>query len=184
MNTINVLHLCRKKIQEKGTDTVPFFFVAMANETQIQAITAMMQQLLEGNPEYFLVEIRIKPTNNVRIALDADTGVSIDKCVSYNRKLYKLLEESGLFPDGNFSLEVSSPGLDEPLKMHRQYVKNTGRNVEVVLNDGSRTAGKLVAVDEKEIHVEEIKGKNKKKEVLQHTFLFDNIKSTKIQSLF
>jgi ribosome maturation factor RimP len=156
----------------------------MANETQIQAITAMMQQLLEGNLEYFLVEIRIKPTNNVRVALDSDTGVSIDKCVAYNRKLYKLLEESGLFPDGDFSLEVSSPGLDEPLKMYRQYVKNTGRNVEVVLNDGSRTVGKLSEVRETEIVVEETKGKNKKKEVLQHTFSLDNIKSTKIQSLF
>ena len=171
-------------IQEKGTDTVPFFFVAMANETQIQAITAMMQQLLEGNPEYFLVEIRIKPTNNVKIALDSDTGVSIDKCVSYNRKLYKLVEESGMYPEGDFSLEVSSPGLDEPLKMHRQYVKNTGRNVEVVLIDGSRTEGKMITVNENEIVVEETRGKNKKKEVLQHTFPFNNIKSTKIQSLF
>ncbi|HSC37710.1 MAG TPA: hypothetical protein VLD19_07565 [Chitinophagaceae bacterium] len=156
----------------------------MANETQIQAITAMMQQLLESNPEYFLVEIRIKPTNNIKIALDADTGVSIDKCVSYNRKLYKLVEESGMYPEGDFSLEVSSPGLDEPLKMHRQYVKNTGRNVEVLLNDGSRTEGKMVSVNENEIVVEETKGKNKKKEVLQHTFPFNNIKSTKIQSLF
>jgi ribosome maturation factor RimP len=144
----------------------------------------MMQQLLEGNPEYFLVEIRIKPTNNVKIALDADTGVSIDKCVAYNRKLYKLVEESGMYPEGDFSLEVSSPGLDEPLKMHRQYVKNTGRNVEVLLNDGSRTEGKMVTVNENEIVVEETKGKNKKKEVLQHTFPFNNIKSTKIQSLF
>jgi ribosome maturation factor RimP len=156
----------------------------MANETQIQAITAMMQQLLEGNPEYFLVDIRIKPTNNVKIALDSDTGVLIDKCVSYNRKLYKLVEESGMYPEGDFSLEVSSPGLDEPLKMHRQYVKNTGRNVEVVLNDGSRTEGKMVTVTENEIVVEETRGKNKKKEVLQHTFPFNNIKSTKIQSLF
>lgn len=156
----------------------------MANETQIQAITAMMQQLLEDNPDYFLVDIRIKPTNNVRIALDADTGVSIDKCVFYNRKLYRLMEESGLFPEGDFSLEISSPGLDEPLKMHRQYVKNTGRNVEVVLNDGARTEGKLVAVDENGIVVEETKGKNKKKEVLQHAFPFSHIKSTKIQSLF
>ncbi|MBS1567117.1 MAG: ribosome maturation factor, partial [Bacteroidetes bacterium] len=150
----------------------------MANETQIQAITAMMQQLLEGNPDYFLVDIRIKPTNNIRIALDADSGVSIDKCVFYNRKLYRQLEESALFPAGDFSLEISSPGLDEPLKMHRQYVKNTGRNVEVILNDGSRTEGKLVSVDENGIVVEETKGKNKKKEVLEHAFPFSNIKST------
>jgi ribosome maturation factor RimP len=171
-------------IQEKGTVTVPFFFAAMANETQIQVVTNMMQQLLEGNTDCFLVEVRIKPTNNIRVALDADSGISIEKCVAYNRKLYKQLEEAALYPDGNFSLEVSSPGLDEPLKMYRQYVKNTGRNVEVQLNDGTKTEGKMTAVSEKEIMVEETRGKNKKKEVIQHSFLFDNIKSTKIQTLF
>jgi len=156
----------------------------MANETEIQAITAMMQRLLEENPDCFLVEIRIKPTNNIRVALDADAGISIEKCVSYNRRLYKQIEEAGIYPDGNFSLEVSSPGLDEPLKLHRQYVKNTGRNVEVLLNDDTKTEGKLTAVNEKEISVEETKGKNKKKEVIQHIFQFDNIKSTKIQIAF
>lgn len=171
-------------IQEKGTVTVPFFFVAMANETQIQAITAMMQQLLEGNTDCFLVDIRVKPTNNIRIALDADSGISIEKCISFNRRLYKQIEEAGLYPDGDFSLEVSSPGLDEPLKMYRQYVKNAGRNVEVLLNNGTQILGKLTAVSEKEIAVEETKGKNKKKEVIQHTILFDNIKSTKIQIVF
>jgi ribosome maturation factor RimP len=156
----------------------------MANETQIQAISAMMEQLLEGNTDCFLVEVRIKPTNNIRVALDADAGISIEKCVAYNRKLYKQLEESGMYPDGNFSLEVSSPGLDEPLKMYRQYVKNTGRSVEVLLNDGTRTEGKMTLVNEKEIIVEETKGKNKKKELVQHHFPFDNIKSTKIQIVF
>ena len=171
-------------IQEKGTVTVPFFFVAMANETQIQAITAMMQQLLEGNTDCFLVDIRVKPTNNIRVALDADAGISIEKCISFNRRLYKQIEELALYPDGDFSLEVSSPGLDEPLKMYRQYVKNTGRNVEVLLNDGTLTLGKLTAVSENEIVVEETRGKNKKKEVIQHTIPFDNIKSTKIQIVF
>ncbi len=170
--------------QVKGTDTVPFFFVAMANETQIQAITAMMQQLLEGNTDCFLVDIRIKPTNNIRVALDADSGISIEKCVAFNRKLYKLLEEAAIYPDGNFSLEVSSPGLDEPLKMQRQYIKNTGRMVEVLLNDGTKTEGKMTTVTETGITVEETKGKNKKKELVEHQFSFDNIKSTKIQIVF
>ena len=66
----------------------------------------------------------------------------------------------------------------------REYVKNTGRNVEVLLNDGTLTLGKLTAVSENEIVVEETRGKNKKKEVIQHTIPFDNIKSTKIQIVF
>lgn len=178
-------------IQEKGTDTVPFFFVAMASDIEIQAITDMMQQMLDSDPSYFLVSVRVKPTNNIKIALDADTGVSIDRCAAYSRGLYKKIEEAGLFPGGDFSLEVSSPGIDEPLKMFRQYVKNVGRNVEVMLNDGAKVEGKLLAVNEKELVIEETKGKNpahrgpnKKTEVLQHTLSFDNIKSTKIQIVF
>lgn len=156
----------------------------MSSEATIQVLEKMVSDLLEDNPGYFLVEIKIKPTNNIKVFLDADTGVSIDKCVKYNRALYKQLEEAGLFPNSDFSLEVSSPGLEEPLKLRRQYEKNTGRNVEVILNDGTKTEGKLTAVLSDGITIEEVKGKNKKKEVIQHTILFDNIKTTKIQIQF
>ena len=144
----------------------------------------MLTTLLADDPGYFLVEVKITPTNNIKVFLDADTGVSIDKCVKYNRALYKLMEESGIFPDDNFSLEVSSPGLDEPLKLLRQYIKNTGRNVEVLLHDDSKVDGKLTAVNDTEIQVEEVKGKNKKREVLEHTIRIDNIKTTNIQIQF
>jgi ribosome maturation factor RimP len=156
----------------------------MSSEATIQVLEKMMNDLLEDNPDYFLVEIGIKPTNNIKVFLDADKGVSIDKCVSYNRALYKKLEEAGMFPEGDFSLEVSSPGLGEPLKLTRQYKKNTGRNVEVLLKDGIKIEGKLLAVNDIDIILEEVKGKNKKKEVIQHTVLFDNIKTTKIQIQF
>lgn len=154
------------------------------SEATIQVLEKMLSDLLNDNPDYFLVDIKIKPTNNIKVFLDADTGVSIDKCVKYNRSLYKQIEESGLFPNGDFSLEVSSPGLEEPLKLRRQYEKNTGRTVEVVLNDGAKIEGTLTAVKNDSIEVEEVKGKNKKKEVIQHTILFDNIKTTKIQIQF
>ncbi|HXB07215.1 MAG TPA: hypothetical protein VNW04_08870, partial [Puia sp.] len=94
----------------------------MVNET-IKTVEGLVQALLTGEPGYFLVDIRIKPTNNIRVYIDGDQGISIEKCVQYNRALYKKLEELGIFPDGDFSLEVSSPGLDEPLKLHRQYKK-------------------------------------------------------------
>jgi len=144
----------------------------------------MMQALMAGESLYFLVEVRIKPTNNIKVFLDGDQGISIEKCVQYNRALYKQLEESGLFPGDDFSLEVSSPGLDEPLKSLRQYKKNIGRLVEILLQDGSKKEGRLVEVSEDGIIVEETKGKNKKKEVISHAFLYDNIKTTKIQVVF
>lgn len=156
----------------------------MSTETQVQAIERMIQELLAEDSAYFLVEVRIKPTNNVKIFLDGDQGITIEKCIAINRALYKQLEGSGLFPGDDFSLEVSSPGLDEPLKLFRQYQKNVGRMVEVLLKDGSKTEGKLLEVQENAISVEETKGKNKKKEVIQHLFQFDDIKSTKIQIVF
>lgn len=140
--------------------------------------------MLANDPAYFLVEIKIKPTNNVKLFLDGDQGVTIEKCISWNRALYKKIEEENLFPNGDFSLEVSSPGVDEPLKLFRQYKKNIGRTVEVILKDGIKVTGKMVDATEDAITVEETKGKNKKKEVLQHVFLFDQIKSTTIQTVF
>ena len=143
-----------------------------------------MQELLADDTNCFLVDVRIKPTNNIKVYLDGDNGISIEKCVQYNRALYKKLEGSGLFPGDDFSLEVSSPGLDEPLKLLRQYKKNVGRQVELVLQDGAKKEGRLLEVTEDGVIIEETKGKNKKKEVINHTFLFDNIKTTKIQVVF
>lgn len=144
----------------------------------------MMKGLLESEPAYFLVDITIKPVNNIKVYLDADTGVIIEKCVAFNRQLYKEIEESELYPAGDFSLEVSSPGLEEPLKLHRQYVKNIGRLVEVTPIEGKVLTGVLKEVGEKEINLVEEKGKNKKKETVEHLIPFDNIKTTKIQIVF
>lgn len=144
----------------------------------------MLESILASDPSYFIVEVRIKPTNNIKVFLDGDNGISIEKCVFYNRILYKNIEDSGMFPGGDFSLEISSPGLDEPLKLLRQYRKNVGRKVEVLLKEGIKVDGKLAEVFDTHIIVEEIKGKNKKQEVIQHNFPFENIKSTKIQIVF
>jgi ribosome maturation factor RimP len=153
-------------------------------ESALQSVEQMVQALLADDPAYFVVDIKIKPTNNVKVYLDGDQGITIEKCININRALYRKIEEAGIFPGGDFSLEVSSPGLDEPLKLFRQYKKNIGRPVEVILKDGIKVEGKLTDVQEDHILVEETKGKNKKKEVVQHTFPFENIKSTRIQAAF
>ncbi len=156
----------------------------MNTDTQVQSIEKMISEVLEEDNGYFLVEVRIKPTNNVKVFLDGDNGISIEKCVSINRKLYKLIEASGMYPEGEFSLEVSSPGLDEPLKLHRQYLKNVGRKVEVLMKDGVKIEGKLLEVNDNELAVEEIRGKNKKQEIIRHQLPLEQIKSTKIQIVF
>ncbi|HWJ30351.1 MAG TPA: hypothetical protein VNS32_27705 [Flavisolibacter sp.] len=156
----------------------------MQAEDQIRIIEERVNGLLANHPSHFLVEVRIKPTNNVKVFIDADEGVVLSNLIDYNRKLYKQLEESGLFPDGNFSLEVSSPGLDEPLKLFRQYKKNIGRFVDVTFKDNTKREGKLVEATEDGVVIETETGKGKKKETKQESILFDQIKNTKIQIKF
>ena len=152
--------------------------------TSIQAIESLIGELLSETPDIFLVSVRIKPTNNIKVFLDADSGLSIEKCVKINRLLYRAIEENGWYPDGNFSLEVSSAGLEEPLKMLRQYTKNIGRNVAVVLNDNSKEEGKLLQANEELIQLEYTVGKNKKAVTLVKDIPFDQIKQTTIQIAF
>ena len=162
----------------------------MSKDGQIQALEQKVMTLIEPEPEIFLVEIRIKPTNNVKVFLDSDKGMSLDRLIQYNRKLYRQLEETNFFPGNDFSLEVSSPGLDEPLKQHRQYLKNIGRFVEVLTTDGSKLEGKLLEANETGVIVEEEKivpnekGKGKKKELVQQSIPFSEIKATRIQIKF
>lgn len=168
-------------MKEGNADRSLLLLSDMSMEDQIEQ---RVNRLIGTEPDVFLVEVRIKPTNNVKVFLDADNGISIDRLVQFNRRLYKEFEEEQVFPNNDFSLEISSPGLDEPLKLNRQYKKNIGRFVEVVQTDGARTEGKLISAEEDQVVVEEEKGKGKKKEMIQHIIPFTNIKTTKIQIKF
>ena len=128
----------------------------------------------------FLVSIKIKPTNNYKVYIDADSGLGIEKCTRINRALYRQIEETGLHPDGNFSLEVSSPGVEEPLKLLRQYKKNVGRSVEITLNDGMKKEGKLKEVAEGAVTIEQTEGKGKKAVTADVAVNFSDIKQTTV----
>ncbi len=154
----------------------------MTQDTQIQAVEKLLAPLL--NEDIFLVSIKIKLTNNFKIYLDADSGLGIEKCIKINRALYKIMEEMGMYPDGDFSLEVSSPGLDEPLKLLRQYKKNIGRDVEVITNYEDKKEGKLTEVTEEKITIEYTEGKNKKAVLKTDEISFSDIKQTKVQIKF
>ena len=152
--------------------------------TSIQTIEKLVTGLLDTNEDVFLVSVKIKPTNNIKVFLDADSGLSIDKCIKINRAMYKIIEENGWYPDGNFSLEVSSPGIDEPLLLLRQYKKNIGRPVEVTLTDTKKKEGKLLDADETSVTIEETTGKGKKAIIQAVTIPLDQIKQTIVQIVF
>ena len=156
----------------------------MNKQTQIEEIATLVNNFLQSEPEYFCVNVRIKPTNNIKVYIDGDKGISIDKCVLFNRNIYKLIEEKNWFPGGDFSLEVSSPGVDEPLIFYRQYLKNTGRFIEVVLLNGEKKEGKLTEATPQEITIECTEGKGKKAQVIKEVISYSNIKTTIVQIKF
>jgi len=166
----------------------------MSAGTMQKTIEDYVNSLLEESEDVFLVEVKVNPGNNVIVFLDADNGITIDTCTRINRALYKQIEEESLFPNGDFALEVSSPGVDEPLKLYRQYKKNIGRTVEVFLNDETKKQGKLIEVNNDEITIEETESKtktgyshgNKDSQTIRKktNILFNQIKHTKVLVTF
>ena len=123
--------------------------------------------LAEGkltNSSHFIVDVVVsarKGPKKVLVIIDGDEGVSIDDCANVSRELSKDFDELALFED-SFLLEVSTPGVDYPLKMKRQYHKHIGRKVKVQTTDGAIRTGRLTAVEEDAISLVE-EPKNKKK---------------------
>lgn len=142
--------------------TNPFFccqvFMPLKEE-----IERLLPAFLEEN-DLYVVDISIKPSKimqKIIILLDKDEGVTIDECASVSRRLAAVLEADEMI-EGSYNLEVSSPGLDQPLKLPRQYKKNLGRDLKVTLKDGEVINGKLTTAEEDYIIVLPPPAKKKK----------------------
>lgn len=110
--------------------------------------------------EHFLVDLEISPSAQVSAFVDGDEGLSLDDCVRISRTLQAILDAD---PDveGQYALEVSSPGVSRPLKLIRQYPKHVGRTLRLELADGRKLEGVLTAVGPDMLTLD-IPGKNKK----------------------
>ncbi len=132
----------------------------------------------------FLVSFKVKPTHNYKIYMDSDSGFSLDKSIKINRFIRKKIEESGMFPNGDFSLEVSSPGIDNPLTMLRQYRKNLGRTIEIEFLDPEKKGikGELIKVEDEQISIQPTAPKKIKKDSPNEsiTVSFSEIKKAQI----
>ena len=103
-----------------------------------EKIEELVQQIIDDE-NIFIVDILFSGSENIKkiaLLLDSDTNLSIDDCAKISRKLGAEIEALDLI-EGAFNLEVSSPGLDKPLKLIRQYKKNISRILAVTKNDGS-----------------------------------------------
>lgn len=129
------------------------------------AIKTYVSDLLQERTALFLVDIVFGGTNSRRkilIILDKDSGILIDECGEFSRALGNLIEENNLFGDAPYVLEVSSPGMDRPLQVPRQYKRRIGNKLNFLLNNGSEFEAVLTNVSEDGVVVEPIPAKVKK----------------------
>ncbi|RYD52722.1 MAG: ribosome maturation factor [Sphingobacteriales bacterium] len=131
----------------------------MTNEAIIAKVHSLLEPLMDDT-DLFVTSIQVKPTANIKVFIDADSGLTVEKSIRVNRKLRAAIEEAAMFPEGDFSLEVSSPGIGEPLTTHRQYLKNIDRLLEVEKTDGTIVTGLLRAFADDTLTLE-VKGTKK-----------------------
>lgn len=100
--------------------------------------------------EIFVVDIQIKPGNLIQVFLDQPGGISLDSCVEFSRLIESNLDRE----QEDFELQVSSPGLDKPLKVYQQYVKNVGKKIKIVLLNGDKYTARVMAADPEGVELE------------------------------
>jgi ribosome maturation factor RimP len=131
-------------------------------------------------PDLFLVDVKMHTNGKLIILVDGDNGIGIADCAAISRYVGFKLEEESVIEEA-YNLEVSSPGLDTPLTSVRQYTKNIGRDLAIKMADGVKREGKLTALAEDAIVIEEqIKQKGKKAEVIESVIPIDKITETKV----
>jgi ribosome maturation factor RimP len=149
----------------------------MINRDKIEAI---VEEKIAGT-DIYIVDVSVSSSNKILVLVDTDAGITVEECINLSRHIENSLDREL----EDFELEVSSPGLSQPFKVHRQYMKNIGREVSLVTNDNSKVKGKLLSVSKDGIELETliIKKDEKKKKVSEKIVVqldFEQIKSTKV----
>lgn len=134
-----------------------------------------------NRPDLFIVDIKFNPVGNKAvILLDGDHGAGIAECAQVSRYVGFKLEEENVIEEA-YNLEVGSPGIDTPLLLVRQYVKNIGRQVAVKTTGGEKKEGKLLAVNKNDIVLEEqVKVKGKKAEIVETPIPMEQITEIRV----
>lgn len=134
----------------------------------------------------FLVDVTVSDGSDIRVLVDAPEGMPISRCVAISRLIEGELDRE----IQDFALQVSTPGLDQPLKIRPQYDKNVGRVVKAQLHDGRSVEGTLTTVEDAGIvleHAEKrrIEGRKAKEWVTdRHELAWDSIATTKVKISF
>jgi ribosome maturation factor RimP len=115
-----------------------------------EQVTQLLNETLTEHPSLFLIDLEITQENQIRITLDGDDGVRVEDCMAISRGIEHNLDREEL----DFSLEVMSAGVSEPLTMPRQYKKNLGRTLKVRTDKGETIEGKITQITEEDVTLE------------------------------
>ena len=174
-NTKGLL-LLRRIIEGLGDGKSPILLIVkMISKEKVRSL---VEEVLLA--DQFIVDITVGLGNAILVFVDSDTGISVGECVEISRHIEHSLDRE----TEDFSLEVSSPGLSGSFKVVRQYLKNIGREVEVVTISGEKQKGILKSANSEGFEMEVVgKGKvdGKKVETFKTlAFEYDQIKTVKI----
>lgn len=134
----------------------------------------------------FVVSLKVSESNLIQVIVDADSGLSIDQCVRVSRSIESQINRD----EEDFELQVTSPGLSNPLVVTRQYIKNVGRDLKVTMNSGEVHEGKLIKANEEGVELEysykqRIEGRKKKEVITEQLPLsYEDIKEAKVMISF
>ena len=143
-------------------------------------VAELVEEKIADKPHLYLLSVKMHLNGHLIVLVDGDKGIGIDDCAAISRHVGFRLEEENVIETA-YNLEVSSPGVDAPLTIIRQYVKNIGRNLMIKMADGSKREGKLSSLTEDAIIIEEkIKEKGKRAETVESVIPIDKITETKV----
>jgi len=143
-------------------------------------VKELVEEKIADKPNLFLVDVKFHSNGKLMVLVDGDNGIGIDDCVAISRHVGFHLEEENVIETA-YNLEVSSPGLDTPLVLPRQYTKNIGRTLAIKMTDGTKREGKLTGITEDAVIIEEqIKEKGKKAETVESVIPINKITETKV----
>lgn len=106
-------------------------------------VETLLNDALAERPDLFLISWEINNENHIKIIIDGDQGVRVQDCIDISRAVEHNLDREAW----DFSIEVLSAGVTEPLEQKRQYQKNIGRSLKVKLQD-QEVEGELISVDD------------------------------------
>ncbi|ANF50397.1 ribosome assembly cofactor RimP [Chryseobacterium glaciei] len=110
-------------------------------------IEELLNEFLDTRKDLFLIDLKFSAGDDITVILDGDSGVTLQDCLDASRAVEFNMDRE----EHDFSLQVMSAGLSEPLVTPRQFNKNLGRDIEVLLTDSSEIEGELSKVDDEKI---------------------------------